>query len=120
MRIEIVENIKDKMKEDNKYVKAVISGKTKIDKKRAAKILVLTPETFHSVFSIKRIILLKEIKKNKANSIYELAKALKRPYESVYRDIKYLEGFGFIKIKQRKNSKIPFLAEDKIEVPALV
>ena len=52
MKIEIVEDIKKKLEMDNRYIKEVIKGEVKIDKKRAEKTLVLTPESFSKIFSL--------------------------------------------------------------------
>ena len=111
MKIEIVENLKEKMKMDNKYVKNVIGGKTKLDGKRAEKTIIVTPEVFAKIFSPERIKLMLKIKRNNISNIYQLAKALHRKYEAVYRDIKLLEGFGIIKLKEKEKKIIPFMDE---------
>ena len=69
--------------------------------------IVMTPETFSKVFSPERIKLLQRIYKNKIKSIYHLAKELNKPYEVVFRNIKYLEGIGLIKLTEKDNKKIP-------------
>lgn len=109
MKIEIVENIKERMKMDNKYVSDVIKGKAKIDKKRAEKTIIMTPKIFAKVFSPERIKLMLKIKRNNIMNIYQLAKELDRKYEAVHRDIKLLEGFGIIKLKEKDRKKIPFM-----------
>ena len=110
MKIEVVEDVKEKMKMDNKYVHNVIKGKI-IDKKRAEKRLIITPEVFAKIFSPERIKLMLKIKRNNVRNIYQLAKELNRKYEAVYRDIKLLEGFGIIKLKEKDRKKIPFMGE---------
>ena len=112
MKIEIVEDIKKRMKSGNQYVKEVVKGKARL--KKAEKTLILTPDVFSKVFSPQRIRLLIALKKNKIKSIYQLAKSLNRRYEAVHRDIKYLEGLGLIKIKEKEKAKIPYI-EGKIE-----
>jgi len=109
MKIEIVENIKERMKMDNKYVSDVIKGKTNLDKKRAEKTIIMTPKVFAKIFSPERIKLMLKIKKNNIMNIYQLAKELDRKYEAVYRDIKLLEDFGIIKLKEKDRKKIPFM-----------
>ena len=111
MKIEIVENLKERMKSDNKYFKEVIKGKIKADRKKAEKTIVVTPETFAKIFSPERIKLMLKIKRNSLSNIYQLAKELNRKYEAVYRDIKLLEGFGIIKLKDKNKKKIPFMDE---------
>lgn len=109
MKIEIVENIKERMNRDNVYVKDVINGKIKIDKKRAEKTIIMTPDIFAKIFSPQRIRLMMKIKRNNLRNIYQLAKDLDRKYEAVYRDIKLLEGFGIIKLKEKDRGRIPFI-----------
>ena len=118
MKIEIVEDLKEKMKNDNKYVKEVISGKTKADRKRAEKTIIVTPETFAKIFSPERLKLMLKIKRNSISSIYQLAKELHRKYEAVYRDIKLLEGFGIIKLRDKNKKKIPFM-DEPLTIPEL-
>jgi predicted transcriptional regulator len=111
MRIEIVENIKEKMEMDNKYVDDVINGKSKISKKKSEKTIVITPEIFSKIFSPERIKLMLKIKKNNIKNIYQLAKTMNRKYEAVYRDIKLLEGFGIIQLKKKDKKTVPFMDE---------
>ena len=117
MKIEIVENIRERMKADNKYVKEVIKGK-QIDKKRAEKTIILTPEAFAKIFSPERIKLMIKIKRNNIESIYQLAKALNRRYEAVYRDIMLLEGFGIVQLEEKDRKKMPLMKEP-ITIPEL-
>ncbi len=72
--------------------------------------IVMTPETFNKVFSPERIKLLRRIYRNNINSIYQLAKELGKPYEVVFRNIKYLEGIGLINIVEKNHKKIPHLS----------
>ena len=118
MKLEIVENINEKMKTDNKYVNDVLKGKAKLDKTKAEKTIVMTPEVFSKVFSPQRIKLMLKVKKDNVMNIYQLAKELDRKYEAVYRDIKYLEGMGIIKIREKDSKKIPFM-DEAITIPQL-
>ncbi len=101
--IKVVESVNEYSKELNKKIK-----KDKIGKPENG--LVMTPETFGKVFSPERIKLLQRIYKNNIKNIYQLAKELKKPYEVVYRNIKYLEGVGLIKIEEKNKKKIPYMA----------
>lgn len=111
VKIEIVPDIKEKMNESWAYVDGVLKGKTKIDRKKAEKRIIVTPEVFAKIFSPERIKLMLKIKRNNIMNIYQLAKELDRKYAAVHRDIKLLEGFGVIKIKEKDNKKIPFIDE---------
>ena len=114
VKIEIVLDMRKKMEEENKYIKDVISGRIK--PKRAVRTIVFTPETFVSAFSPERVRLIFALKDWNGN-IYRLAKFLGRPYEAVHRDIAYLEGFGFIKIKSVGRNRFPRLV-GPIRIPA--
>lgn len=77
--------------------------------------MVMTPETFSKVFSTERIRLLQRIYKNNIKNIYQLAKEMEKPYEVVFRNIKYLEGLGLVKVIDKDNKKIPTI-KGKIEI----
>src|SRR3989339_1366123 len=69
--------------------------------------IVMTPETFSKAFSPERIKLLQRIYRNNIRNIYQLAQELDKPYEVVFRNVKYLEGIGLIKINDKGHKKIP-------------
>src|SRR3989338_8122572 len=98
--IKIVESISKYNKDINEKIR-----KGTLD--RPERRIVMTPETFSKVFSPERIKLLKRIYRNNVKNIYQLAKELDKPYEVVFRNIKYLEGIGLIKITEKNNKKIP-------------
>lgn len=118
MKIEIVEDVKERMKMDNRYVKGIIHGKATIDKKRAEKTIIITPEVFAKIFSPERIKLMLKIKRSSIKNIYQLSKELNRKYEAVYRDIKLLEGFGIIKLKEGGRERVPFM-DEPLTIPEL-
>jgi predicted transcriptional regulator len=70
--------------------------------------IVMTPEVFSKVFTPERIKLLHRIYRNKIKNIYQLAREMGKPYEVVFRNIKYLEGTGLVRIKTIDNKKIPY------------
>ena len=113
-KIEIVADMNKHMKEENRYLEKIVSGKIK--PKRAVHTIIFTPETFASTFSPERLRLIFALKGWNGN-IYRLAKKLGRPYEAVHRDIAYLEGFGFIKIVSKGRERFPSLA-GPIRIPA--
>lgn len=118
MKIEIVEDLKERMKMDNKYARDVIEGQAKADRKKAERTIIVTPEVFAKIFSPERIKLMLKIKRNNIPNIYQLAKGLHRKYEAVYRDIKLLEGFGIIKLKDKNKKKVPFM-DEPLTIPEL-
>lgn len=118
VKIRIVENLEEERKKSWDYVDKVLKGKVKIDEKKAKKTIIVTPDVFSKIFSPQRLRLLLKIKKNNIRNIYQLAKDLGRKYEAVYRDIKYLEGFGLIKIKDKEGKKIPYM-DEPVTIPEL-
>ncbi len=58
--------------------------------------------SLRKILSKEKARILDVIKYEKPNSIYELAKKLKRPFKSVFDDVKLLQRFGFISFKQEK------------------
>ena len=118
MKIEIVDDLKERMKMDNKYARDVIRGRVKADRNKAEKTILVTPEIFAKIFSPERIKLMLKIKRNGISNIYQLAKELHRKYEAVYRDIKLLEGFGIIKLKDKNKKKVPFM-DEPLTIPEL-
>ena len=113
MKIEIVDDVKKRMKEDNKYVRGVLSGRVKA--RKAVKTLLVTPEIFAQIFSAERIRLMKKVKEKRMN-IYQLAKKLSRKYEAVHRDVKLLEGYGLIKVSRSEGKSYPELGKVVAEI----
>jgi predicted transcriptional regulator len=81
---------------------------------------------FDGISSLKKLLsnekarILDAIKYQKPNSIYELAKLLKRPFKATVDDVKLLQRFGFIelveeKVNNRKRMK-PVIVSDKITI----
>jgi predicted transcriptional regulator len=74
--------------------------------------IIMTPEVFSQVFTPERIRLLQRIYRNNLKNIYQLAKEMGKPYEVVFRNIKYLEGMKLVKIVTKENKKIPRVVSD--------
>tara|TARA_Y100000310_G_C20104125_1_gene544129 strand:- start:110 stop:490 length:381 start_codon:yes stop_codon:yes gene_type:complete len=62
-------------------------------------------EQMRSFLTPKRLELLKVIKRENPNSIYNLAKIVKRSSENVNSDIKLLKQLGFVKIEKVKDNR---------------
>lgn len=103
MKIKIVESISRYNKGVNEKIRKGTLEKPLVE-------MVMTPETFSKVFSPERIKLLQRINRNKIKSIYSLAKELGKPYEVVFRNIRYLEGMGLIRVDSKDNRKIPSIS----------
>ena len=102
MKIKIVESLSGYNRRLNEKI-----GKGLLDTPERA--IVMTPETFSKVFSPERIKLLQRIFRNNVKNIYQLAKEMDKPYEVVFRNIKYLEGVGLVKIEEKDKKKIPHI-----------
>jgi len=100
MKIQIVKSISRYNEELNEKIE-----KDLIDEPVTG--MVMTPETFSKIFSPERVKLLQRIRKNHITNIYQLAKEMDKPYEVVFRNIKYLEGVGLVEIKEKGSTKIP-------------
>ncbi len=77
-------------------------------------------ETLRKLLSNEKSRILYLLKNEKINSIYDLAKKIKRDFKSVYEDLKFLEKLGFIEFHLEKTGNkerlIPVLLTDKIEL----
>ncbi len=62
-------------------------------------------ETLRKILNNEKARLMHIIKTKKPNSIYSLAKLLKRDFKSVSDDIKLLEKFGFLEMTAEKTGK---------------
>ncbi len=113
VEIKIIDK-KDFRKENEKFFKAMLAGKKVKDN-----VVTMTPETFTKIFSVKRLEMLMQMRKDKSNSVSELARKLKRRTEVIYRDLILFEQFGIVKlVKGKRNSLIPELVgEIRIAMP---
>ncbi len=116
MNIEIVGNMDKKFKEDNRYIHDVLRGGV-IDKVKSTKTLLVTPELFAKLFSPERMRLLLKISTEPQENIYQLAKALGRKYEAVFRDVKLLAGYGLVALKAKNRERIPMI-EQTVRLPS--
>ncbi|GBE33344.1 marR family protein [bacterium BMS3Bbin05] len=74
------------------------------------------------ILTEKRLRILKTIKKNHPQSIYELAKMLHRDIKNTFNDVQFLAQAGLIELKKTKNGRektTPMVNYDKIllEIP---
>ena len=80
-------------------------------------ILSMSTEALSGIFTPSRIELVKAIKYEKPRSVGELAKAVKRPVESVSRDLKILSNYGILEFVQSGKQKIPEIGKDVLMMP---
>lgn len=99
-----MDNFKKEFEKDKNTLRAIEQGKYV---KPQQKTLYFTPKTFYSAFTPERIRLIQLLREHKNLNISEVAKMIKRPFESTHRDIKFLEGLGLIQIKKMNKYRIP-------------
>ena len=104
MIIKVINDFEKEFEKDKKILKSIEQGKYV---KPQPKTLYFTPKTFYSTFTPERIRLIQLLRGNKNLNISEVAKIIKRPFESVHRDIRFLEGIGLINIEKRERYRFP-------------
>lgn len=104
MIIKVIDNFKKEFEKDKKVLRAIEQGKYV---KPQPKTLYFTPKTFHSTFTPERIKLIQMLRDKNNLSISEIARKIGRPFGSVHRDIRFLEGFGLINLKHKQKYRIP-------------
>ena len=104
IKIQIIKDFKDVIEKNRPFYKKIDKG-YKI--KSEPKTLYFTPKTFYSTFTPERIKLIQILREKNKLSISEIARKIGRPFESVHRDIRFLEGLGLINIEKRQQYKIP-------------
>lgn len=62
---------------------------------------------FRSFFTIQKYEIIKFVKNEEPNSLYEMAKELDRPYPSLLRDVDSLVATGFLKYEKRTDDERP-------------
>jgi len=101
-------------------MKAVAKGKTVMPQ---SVISFESLKTMRKFITDERLRILKSIKKNKPESIYALAKLLRRDTKNVSDDVHYLSELGLIEIKKTKDGRQktkPVVEYEKILVEIMV
>ena len=89
-----------------------------ISKSEPHKIVARNTDDIGKILTRERIRLLHTIRKNKPESISELARMLDRKESNVHNDITFLEGIGLLEIKKGKNhvKKVPVVDYDALHI----
>jgi DNA-binding transcriptional ArsR family regulator len=82
--------------------------------------LPLAENEWRTVFTEKRIELIKKIVDRKPKSVNELVKLLKRHQEAVSRDLKLLENVGIVKMEPRGKNRVPSINKKIIVTPLMM
>jgi predicted transcriptional regulator len=122
-----IKNVRLDIQSEDEFIIEAKSAMKAVAKGRA-----VTPQSVISFESLKtmrkfitdeRLRILKSIKKNKPESIYALAKLLKRDTKNVSDDVHYLSELGLIEIKKTKDGRQktkPVVEYEKILVEIMV
>ena len=89
-----------------------------ISESEPQKIVARNTDDIGKILTRERIRLLHTIRKNKPESISELARMLDRKESNVHNDITFLEGIGLLEIKKGKNhvKKVPVVDYDALHI----
>ena len=104
MKIQVVKDINEVIKANKEIYKKIQKGDYV---KPKPKTLYFTPKTFYSTFTPEKIRLIQALRERNDLSISEIAKKLGRPFESIHRDVRFLEGLGLINVERRQKYRIP-------------
>jgi len=80
-------------------------------------VVSMKQETLDKIFTPRRVELVRTIKSRNPPSVGGLAKMVKRPVESVSRDLKILENYGLLGLVQKGKFKKPVVEKDALLVP---
>ncbi len=80
-------------------------------------VVLLDEEAERKVLTPQRLRLLRTLRRREVESIRELAELLRRPIESVSRDLKLLETYGFVRLERNGRSKRPQVIKELIAIP---
>lgn len=80
-------------------------------------IISVSEKKLKEILTPARMELIGVIKTEKPKSVGELSKSVKRPVESVSRDLKILCNYGFLEFIKNGKEKVPKIEKDAILIP---
>lgn len=80
-------------------------------------VISASAKTLEKVLTPARLELIRAIKKRKTKSVTQLARLTHRPIESVSRDLKILNFYGFLEFLKEGKQRIPKVTKDVLIVP---
>ena len=80
-------------------------------------IISLSKKSLEKVLTPSRMNLVRAIRERKPKSVGELAKSVKRPLESVSRDLRILENYGLLSLTKFGKIKKPEIEKDVLMIP---
>src|SRR5208283_2182819 len=122
-----VRNIKVAIKSDEDILKEIKDVVGKIERgekvKKQEGISFDSIDAMRKVLTEERLKVLRAIKKKHPESVYELAKKLKRDIKNTFNDVHFLAEAGLLELKKTKNGRektTPLVNYDKILLEILV
>src|SRR5687767_7708531 len=104
-----IKKIKIQIKSLDQALDEFVSVGKKVEKRQKVKpkkaTYVADPETARAIFTESRLKVIQAIKDLCPQSIYELAKLLKRDFKNVYDDVLFLAEVGILGIKESKTGR---------------
>ena len=80
-------------------------------------VINIKKETFEKILSPARMNIIRAVKETKPKTVKELASYLKRPLESVSRDLGVLESYGILEFIRHGKTKTPKIEKKMILIP---
>lgn len=80
-------------------------------------VINLSKSILEKIFTPSRMDLVREIREKKPKSVGELATLVKRPVESVSRDLGLLENYGLLSLVKTGKVKKPEIEKDVLMIP---
>lgn len=80
-------------------------------------VINMRKDAFEMILTPARMEIINAIRENKPKTVGNLAKYLKRPIESVSRDLKILENYGILGLTRTGRTKTPRIEKEMILIP---
>lgn len=80
------------------------------------KVLIIDMKTMEKIATPSRVALMEAIRKNSPESVNELAKIVKRPQESVSRDLTILNNYGILEFVRSGKKRKPVVEKEILAV----
>lgn len=110
--------VKGVMKEGFKLLELFTKMQIEYPELSPDKILIISEKTMAKIITPKRTELIITIREKKPKTIGELAKILKRPQESISRDLRILHNYGILDFVRIGKTKIPKIERSMLLIPA--
>ena len=80
-------------------------------------VINMKKDTFEKLLTPSRMEIIRTIKRTNPQTVGELARKIKRPMESVSRDLRILESYGILELIKTGKTKSPKIKKEMILIP---